>query len=112
MPPTLQAALLPLVVAALTVFAGWLKIDAKTNADNILVIATSLVAAIMGTVAYIRSIINAKKAIGSDLAEQRVEGITKPEGPSAPVTIIKNNPESPEPPVIITRDTHNDLQDP
>ncbi len=102
MPPSLQAALVPLIVMGLTALAVKLKIDAKVFSDNILAIATTIAALIVAAVGAILTRLDKKKIAR---AENIVPGITTPNGPAAPVTIITNDPTTPAPPVVIQDNT-------
>ncbi len=101
MPPTLQAALIPLITIALTSLAIKLKIDAKAYSDNILVIATALAALVVAGIGWVKNFMDAKKIVR---AENLIRGITSKNGPVAPVTTIINDPSKPDPPVVIQDD--------
>ncbi len=103
MPPTLQAALIPLITIALTSLAIKLKIDAKAYSDNILVIATALAALVVAGIGWVKNFMDAKKILR---AEKIVPGITSiPKGSETSARIVINDPTTPDPPKVIEKDT-------
>ncbi len=103
MPPTLQAALIPLLVMALSAAAVKLKIDEKEFSSNILGIATALAAVIVAGYGWVMSYFDKKKIAR---AEKIAPGITTiPKGCETSVRLTVNDPTTPDPPKVIENET-------
>ena len=97
MPPSLQAALVPLLVILLTAQPRKLQLDSKVLADNILAIAVAVAAAIVAGYGSLMAWLN---KTGKDRAETLVPGITTKNGPVDPVVMIRNDPTAPTAPTV------------
>ncbi len=103
MPPSLQAALIPLIVMALTAFAVKLKIDSDAFSQNILAIATAIAAIIVAGCGWVMTRLDKKKI---DRAEKIAPGITTiPKGCETSLRLTVNDPTTPDPPKVIENDT-------
>lgn len=105
MPKSLQAALVPIVIILLSGIATKLQIDAKTIQDNVLVVATAVVALLVAFYGWMMTHLEAKKV---DRAETLSPGITSvPKGSEVTTSLKVNDPTTPDPPVVTTKETLN-----
>jgi len=103
MPANLQTAISSLVALLLSAWAVKFGLEAKDTQGCIL--AISLAAGALAQAAYGWAMSRMTSKL--ELAEARVPGITKKTGPEATETIIHNDPNSPDPPTIVTPQNQN-----
>ncbi len=103
MPKSLQAALLPLLIAVLSALATKLGIDARDSQGSILAVAASLAALLATGYGWLTHAMDARKV---RKAETILPGITKvPKGMETQATLTVNDPTTPDPPTEIAKET-------
>ncbi len=103
MPKSLQAALLPILIALFSALAAKFGMDARDSQGAIMALASSAVAVIAAVWAWYQHWRDARKV---RKAETICPGITKvPKGMETKATLIVNDPTTPDPPTEIAKET-------
>jgi hypothetical protein len=104
-PISVQLAITQLLVIGLTALAVRWQLDSKTTSDNVYALASALTAILIAAWNGLQTHLNAQRAKKAETLAPGLAKLQIPEGKEVIVTTAINDPNTPDPPTVISETT-------